>query len=173
MRVRYPAGVWELFVPRIGPGSRYKYDIIGPIGARVQKADPVAQQTEPPPATASVVAAPDRFRWHDEAWMASRAGRHAPHAPISIYEVHLGSWIRHHERGHEQAWDEAIGRLLPYVADMGFTHVEFLPITEYPFGGSWATSHSDFSRRARALWLARRFCAFRRCPCTAPASASS
>jgi 1,4-alpha-glucan branching enzyme len=137
MRVRYPAGVWELFVPRIGPGSRYKYDIIGPSGARVQKADPVAQQTEPPPATASVVAAPDRFRWHDEAWMASRAERHAPHAPISIYEVHLGSWIRHHERGHEQAWDEAIGRLLPYVADMGFTHLEFLPITEYPFGGSW------------------------------------
>ena len=138
MRVRYPAGVWELFVPRIGPGSRYKYDIIGPGGARVpQKADPVARQTEPPPATASVVAAPDRFRWHDEAWMASRAERHAPHAPISIYEVHLGSWIRHHERGHEQAWDEAIDRLVPYVADMGFTHVEFLPITEYPFGGSW------------------------------------
>jgi len=138
MRVRYPAGVWELFVPRIGPGSRYKYDIIGPGGARVpQKADPVARQTEPPPATASVVAAPDRFRWHDEAWMASRAERHAPHAPISIYEVHLGSWIRHHERGHEQAWDEAIGRLVPYAADMGFTHVEILPITEYPFGGSW------------------------------------
>ena len=138
MRVRYPAGVWELFVPRIAPGSRYKYDIIGPGGARVpQKADPVARQTEPPPATASVVAAPDRFRWHDEAWMASRAERHAPHAPISIYEVHLGSWIRHHERGHEQAWDEAIDRLVPYVADMGFTHVEFLPITEYPFGGSW------------------------------------
>jgi 1,4-alpha-glucan branching enzyme len=138
MRVRYPAGVWELFVPRIGPGSRYKYDIIGPGGARVpQKADPVARQTEPPPATASVVAAPDRFRWHDEAWMASRAERHAPHAPISIYEVHLGSWIMHHKRGHEQAWDEAIDRLVPYVADMGFTHVEFLPITEYPFGGSW------------------------------------
>ena len=138
MRVRYPAGVWELFVPRIGPGSRYKYDIIGPGGARVpQKADPVARQTEPPPATASVVAAPDRFRWRDEAWMASRAERHAPHAPISIYEVHLGSWIRHHKRGHEQAWDEAIDRLVPYVADMGFTHVEFLPITEYPFGGSW------------------------------------
>jgi len=138
MRVRYPAGVWELFVPRIGPGSRYKYDIIGPGGARVpQKADPVARQTEPPPATASVVAAPDRFRWHDEAWMASRAERHAPHAPISIYEVHLGSWIRHHKRGHEQAWDEAIDRLVPYVADMEFTHVEFLPITEYPFGGSW------------------------------------
>jgi 1,4-alpha-glucan branching enzyme len=138
MRVRYPAGVWELFVPRIGPGSRYKYDIIGPGGARVpQKADPVARQTEPPPATASVVAVPDRFRWHDEAWMASRAERHAPHAPISIYEVHLGSWIRHHKRGHDQAWDEAIVRLVPYVADMGFTHVEFLPITEYPFGGSW------------------------------------
>jgi 1,4-alpha-glucan branching enzyme len=138
MRVRHPAGVWELFVPRIGPGSRYKYDIIGPGGARVpQKADPVARQTEPPPATASVVAAPDRFRWHDEAWMASRARRHAPHAPISIYEVHLESWIRHHEHVHEQSWDEAIDRLVPYVADMGFTHVELLPITEYPFGGSW------------------------------------
>jgi 1,4-alpha-glucan branching enzyme len=138
MRVRYPAGVWELFVPRIGPGSRYKYDIIGPGGARVpQKADPVARQTEQPPATASVVAAPDRFRWHDEAWMTSRAARHVPHAPISIYEVHLGSWIRHHERGHEQSWDEAIDRLVPYVADMGFTHVELMPITEYPFGGSW------------------------------------
>ena len=154
MRVRYPAGVWELFVPRIGPGSRYKYDIIGPGGARVlQKADPVARQTEPPPATASVVAAPDRFRWHDEAWMASRAERHAPHAPISIYEVHLGSWIKHHERGHEQAWDEAIDRLVPYVADMGFTHVEFLPITEYPFGGSWGyQSLGLFAPSARYGW---------------------
>jgi 1,4-alpha-glucan branching enzyme len=154
MRVRYPAGVWELFVPRIGPGSRYKYDIIGPDGARVpQKADPVARQTEPPPATASVVAAPDRFRWHDDAWMASRAERHAPHAPISIYEVHLGSWIRHHERGHEQSWDEAIDRLVPYMADMGFTHVELLPITEYPFGGSWGYQPLGlFAPSARYGW---------------------
>jgi 1,4-alpha-glucan branching enzyme len=138
MRARYPAGVWELFVPRIGPGARYKYDIVGPDGARVpQKADPVARQTEPPPATASIVAVLDCFRWRDAAWMASRVECHAPDAPISIYEVHLGSWMRHHGTGHEQAWDDAIDRLVPYVADMGFTHVELLPITEFPFGGSW------------------------------------
>jgi 1,4-alpha-glucan branching enzyme len=138
MRVRYPAGVWELFVPRIGPGERYKYDILGPGGVRApQKADPAARQTEPPPATASVVAAPDRFRWHDDTWLASRERRHAADAPISIYEVHLGSWMRDLKREGAQTWDRAIERLLPYVAEMGFTHVELLPITEHPFGGSW------------------------------------
>jgi 1,4-alpha-glucan branching enzyme len=138
MRVRYPAGIWELFVPRIGPGQRYKYDILGPDGRRVpQKADPVARQTEPPPATASIVATPDRYRWGDDVWMASRAQRHAAHAPITTYEVHLGSWMRQPERSQMQAWDHAIDRLLPYVAEMGFTHVELLPITEHPFGGSW------------------------------------
>jgi 1,4-alpha-glucan branching enzyme len=138
MRVRYPAGVWELFVPRIDPGLRYKFDIIGPGGERLpQKADPVARQTEQPPATASVIAARDRFRWRDKAWMASRAARHAPHAPISIYEVHLGSWVRRDACNEGTAWDQAIDRLVPYVADMGFTHVELLPITEHPFGGSW------------------------------------
>jgi 1,4-alpha-glucan branching enzyme len=141
MRVRYPAGVWELFVPRIGPGERYKYDIIGPHGHRVPlKADPVARQAEPAPGTASIVAAPDRFHWRDNHWMASRAARHHAKAPISIYEVHLGSWFRndqHHDVKHAETWDAAIAQLVPYVADMGFTHVELLPIAEHPFGGSW------------------------------------
>jgi 1,4-alpha-glucan branching enzyme len=138
MRVRYPAGAWELFVPRIGVGMPYKYDIVGPDGTRVpQKSDPLARQTEPPPATASVVADPPCYRWRDEAWLVSRTQRHAPQAPITIHEVHLGSWLRGQPGGAQVAWDQAIERLLPYVAGLGFTHVELLPITEHPFGGSW------------------------------------
>jgi 1,4-alpha-glucan branching enzyme len=138
MRVRYPAGVWELFVPRVGAGERYKFDIIGPRGDRMPaKADPIARQAELAPGTASVVAPREQFRWRDDRWMTSRAGRHDPHAPISIYEVHLGSWFRRDKDAGGEAWDRAIARLLPYVAEMGFTHIELLPITEHPFGGSW------------------------------------
>ncbi len=139
MRMRAPAGVWELFVPRVSPGQRYKYDILGAGGVRLpQKADPIARQTEAPPATASVVAKPSCYHWHDAEWMAGRAARHAPEAPVSIYEVHLGSWFKDGGRDEsETVWDDAIKRLVPYVKDMGFTHVELLPITEYPFGGSW------------------------------------
>jgi 1,4-alpha-glucan branching enzyme len=135
MRLRYPAGVWELFVPRLTPGTRYKFDIVGPGGVRLpQKADPLAQQAEPAPATASVVASPKQWRWHDEAWMQQRAERQAASAPISIYEVHLGSWMR---PGGTVSWETAAQRLIPYVVDMGFTHLELMPIAEYPFGGSW------------------------------------
>ena len=138
MRVRYPAGVWELFVPRLAPGESYKYDIIGPDGVRLPlKADPVARQTEPPPATASVVADPHPYRWHDAAWMATRGERQSTAAPVSIHEVHLDSWFRGERAVSETAWDDAARRLIPYVVEMGFTHVELLPITEYPFGGSW------------------------------------
>ncbi len=138
MRVRYPAGVWELFVPRLGSGERYKFDIVGPHGDHVPaKADPLARQAEPAPATASIVAVPDRFPWRDGQWMESRTGRHAPSAPISIYEVHLGSWLRRNEAAPDETWDHAIARLVPYVAELGFSHVELLPITEHPFGGSW------------------------------------
>ncbi|SKA30526.1 1,4-alpha-glucan branching enzyme [Enhydrobacter aerosaccus] len=135
MRLRYPAGVWELFVPRLAPGARYKFDIIGPGGVRQpQKADPLAQQAEPSPATASVVASPRAHRWHDEGWMQSRAERQAVDRPISIYEVHLGSWMR---PDGSVSWETAAKRLIPYVVDMGFTHLELLPVAEYPFGGSW------------------------------------
>ena len=135
MRLRFPAGVWELFVPRVAPGARYKFDITGPGGVlQPQKADPLAQQAEPSPATASVVAEPRKWRWHDDAWMEARAERQAANAPISIYEVHLGSWMR---PGGTVSWETAAQRLIPYVVDMGFTHLELLPITEYPFGGSW------------------------------------
>ena len=139
MRLRHSAGVWELFIPRVAEGARYKFDIVGAGGYRVpQKADPLAQQTEVPPATASVVASPEPFRWRDDEWMRTRAARHAADAPLSVYEVHLASWMRAaHDAGASSLWDVAIDRLIPYLTDMGFTHLELLPVTEHPFGGSW------------------------------------
>jgi 1,4-alpha-glucan branching enzyme len=139
MRVRYGAGIWELFVPRAAPGSKYKFDIVGPNGTSVPwKADPVARQTEMPPETASVVPQLDDWCWHDSRWMADRAARQAVNAPITIYEVHFDSWLKLDQRDQSVAlWDFAIERMLPYLVDMGFTHVELLPITEHPFGGSW------------------------------------
>ena len=138
MRLRYPSGVWELFVPRAGVGTRYKFDIMGPGGVRqADKADPVAQQAELAPGTASIVASPRPLRWTDQAWMAGRAERQTAQAPISIYEAHVGSWLHPTERDRCSIWDLAIDRLIPYVAELGFTHLELLPITEHPFGGSW------------------------------------
>ncbi len=142
MRRLHGPGIWELFVPRLGVGARYKFEIAGADGGIVQKADPLARQAEPPPATASVVAAEPDYRWTDGDWMEERARRHAPDAPISIYEVHAGSWLRPEGEGAQTAgatldWSGLADKLIPYVADMGFTHVELLPIMEHPFGGSW------------------------------------
>jgi len=137
MRLRYPAGVWELFIPRLEPGARYKYDLVDQWGNRLpQKADPLARATEPPPATASVVADMLPFVWHDDAWMQERAARHGVDAPLSIYEVHAASWFRP-EEGRIPTWDELSERLVPYLVEMRFTHVELMPVAEHPFGGSW------------------------------------
>jgi len=139
MRLRFPSGIWELFVPRLTAGARYKFDIVGAGGIRQpQKADPIAQQAEAAPATASIVASSQPFRWHDQDWMATRRDYQAANAPISIYELHLGSWMHPApDRTGFSAWDLAIEKLIPYVVEMGFTHVELLPIAEFPFGGSW------------------------------------
>ena len=137
MRLRYPSGVWELFVPRVGPGTRYKFAIVDADGARLpDKADPLAKATEPPPATASIVADPVPYVWHDESWMTSRAERHRVDAPISVYEVHAASWFRPGP-GQTATWDELAERLIPYAVEMAFTHVELMPVAEHPFGGSW------------------------------------
>ncbi|HET6605185.1 MAG TPA: alpha-amylase family glycosyl hydrolase, partial [Rhodopila sp.] len=137
MRLRYPSGVWELFVPRVKPDALYKFALIGPHGQRLPlKADPLARATQAPPATASVVADIESHIWRDGAWMASRASRHAVDAPISIYEVHAASWFRF-DPGGTLNWDQLAERLIPYVVSMGFTHLEFMPISEHPFGGSW------------------------------------
>lgn len=137
MRLRYAAGVWEIFIPHIGPGTRYKYEIVGFDGSTgPARADPLARQTEMPPATASVVPDETPFAFTDHEWMQTRAARQAPDAPMSIYEVHAGSWHVASDPG-ACAWDVLADRLIPYVRDMGFTHLELLPIMEHPFGGSW------------------------------------
>jgi 1,4-alpha-glucan branching enzyme len=150
MRLRHDAGVWELFVPRLQTGERYKFEIAGADNRVVQKADPVARQTEVPPGTASIVAPPPNFRWTDQDWMESRGRRHAPDAPIAIYEVHAGSWLRPHGQDSSLDWQGLTERLVPYVAQMGFTHIELLPIMEHPFGGSWGYQPlSQFAPSAR------------------------
>src|SRR5207248_5879044 len=100
MRLRHEAGVWEIFVPRLRVGARYKYELLGPHGELLPlKADPHAEQSERPPGTASVVPAPSRHSWQDDGWMADRARHNDREAPISIYEVHLGSWSRNVDQG--------------------------------------------------------------------------
>ena len=137
MRKRPEAGLWEIFVPRIGPGTLYKYELLDAYGHLLpQKADPLAKETELPPGTASRVTHPMPHAWEDADWMASRAARQNVAAPISIYEVQAGSWWRD-ENGRAPDWDALADRLIPYVNDMGFTHIEFMPVAEHPFGGSW------------------------------------
>lgn len=139
MRLRREAGIWELFIPRIGPGDRYKFEILDAEGNLLaQKADPVARASEAAPATASIVASSTPFRWTDDEWMRNGSSRRSGEGAISVYEVHLGSWLRIPEEGNRWLdWVELSQRLVPYVADLGFTHIELLPIMEYPFGGSW------------------------------------
>jgi 1,4-alpha-glucan branching enzyme len=149
MRLRHGAGVWELFVPRLAAGAVYKFEVAGADGSVRQKADPLARQTEPPPATGSVVAPAPDFAWTDEDWMTSR--RQDPSRPMSIYEVHAGSWLRQSGEGSPVLdWAGLADKLVTYVAQMGFTHVELLPIMEHPFGGSWGYQPlSQFAPSAR------------------------
>ncbi len=150
MRLRHDAGTWELFVPRLGAGERYKFEIAGADGSVVKKADPVARATEVPPGTASVIAPRPDFQWNDGEWMAERGDKQAADAPISIYEVHAGSWLRPNGPDSQLDWAGLSERLVPYVAELGFTHVELLPVMEHPFGGSWGYQPlSQFAPSAR------------------------
>ncbi len=130
MRSLGGAGVWELFVPGVAPGTRYKFSVCGPDGAWRDKADPMAALAETPPATASVVYQ-SSYEWGDSDWLAERAKRQPLSSPMSVYEVHLGSWRP------GLSYRDLAAELSAYVTDMGFTHVEFLPVAEHPFGGSW------------------------------------
>lgn len=139
MRLRSQAGTWELFIPRIGAGAIYKYELIGADGSLLpMKADPVARATELPPRTGSVVAQDQPYVWRDAAWMAALSQHQQPQLPMTIYEVHAASWMRIMEDGARSlTWDELAEGLIPYVLGMGFTHVQFMPVMEHPFGGSW------------------------------------
>ncbi len=130
MRSLGDSGVWELFVPGITAGARYKFEILTHDGTWRQKADPMARGTEVPPATASVVVE-STYTWGDDEWMAARGATDPHNGPLSVYEVHLGSWrqgLSYRELAHQ---------LTEYVLDLGFTHVELLPVAEHPYAPSW------------------------------------
>jgi 1,4-alpha-glucan branching enzyme len=139
MRYRFECGVWELFVPNVGIGELYKFEIKGLNGELLPlKADPYGLSAERAPRTASVIADLSRIEWHDEGWMADRQRLSRRTAPISIYEVHLGSWQRVPEAGDRYlTYRELAQHLVPYATAMGFTHLELMPVSEYPFDGSW------------------------------------
>ncbi|MCA1721983.1 MAG: 1,4-alpha-glucan branching protein GlgB [Actinobacteria bacterium] len=130
MRALGSTGVWELFVPDIGEGTHYKYAVLGADSVWREKADPMARRTEVPPQTASIVDE-SHYTWSDSAWLEERSSKPAHAAPMSCYEVHLGSWRQ------GLSYVELAEQLVEYVSWLGYTHVEFLPVAEHPFGGSW------------------------------------
>ncbi|MFJ1971750.1 1,4-alpha-glucan branching enzyme [Streptomyces sp. NPDC087903] len=137
MRSLGGTGVWELFVPGVGEGELYKFEITRPDGSKTLRADPMARRTEVPPATSSVIHT-SRYTWQDDEWLARRADRPAHKAPFSVYEVHLPSWrpgLTYRQLAEE---------LPAYVRDLGFTHVELMPVAEHPFGGSWGYQVTGF-----------------------------
>lgn len=144
MRFHANNGIWELFVPGLREGDIYKYEIKTHFqGYTVTKADPVAYAGEMRPKNASVVWNIDKHQWSDEEWLSSRGERHDPKKPISIYELHLGSWRR--KNGWEWlTYRDLINELIPYVKGLGFTHIELLPIAEHPFDGSWGYQVTGF-----------------------------
>ena len=137
MRALRPGGYWEIFIPELGGGDPYKFEIIGPDGQAVLKSDPCGRYFETPPDTASIVWESSGYAWQDDAWIAERPRLDRwKRRPMSIYEVHLGSWQRTAE-GRLHSYREMAQRLVPYVKEMGFTHVEMLPVMEHPYTGSW------------------------------------
>jgi 1,4-alpha-glucan branching enzyme len=144
MRSLGAAGVWELFVPDASPGEVYKYEIRTEGGALLLKADPLAARTEEPPRTGSVVFR-SSHEWTDSDWLEQQRASHPWSAPMSIYEVHLGSWRWNPLEGNRSlTYLELADELGDYVVDMGFTHVELLPVMEHPFGGSWGYQVTGF-----------------------------
>ncbi|MFE2212059.1 1,4-alpha-glucan branching enzyme [Streptomyces canus] len=137
MRSLGSSGVWELFLPGIGEGARYKFEITSRYGDRFLKSDPMARSTEVAPATASVVTS-SHFAWGDQEWMARRGEVPVHEAPFSVYEVHLPTWRK------GLTYRQLAEQLPSYVKDLGFTHVELMPVAEHPFGGSWGYQVTGF-----------------------------
>jgi 1,4-alpha-glucan branching enzyme len=139
MRTLGSSGVWEIFLPGVGPGAHYKFEVVSQQGYLSLRADPFAFATEVPPATASVVTQ-SSYHWQDAGWFADKETTDLLHAPVSVYECHLGSWRLTQDadgRWRPLTYREAAEALPGYLSDLGFTHVEFLPVAEYPFSGSW------------------------------------
>ncbi len=144
MRPLASSGVWETFVPGVGPGALYKFEIETRDGRRLLKTDPVAQAMEHPPGTASRVFRSEH-RWTDDAWLAARAATEHARAPMHVYEVHLGSWMRVPDEGHRSlTYRELAPRLVAHARRLGFTHLELMPVAEHPFTGSWGYQVSGY-----------------------------
>ncbi|MDR3393270.1 MAG: 1,4-alpha-glucan branching protein GlgB [Sulfuriferula sp.] len=143
MRSRGESGVWELFVPGLSAGLAYKYEILGQHGQIAIKADPYAQQAFIRPETASCIPAVTRHVWQDADWLAQRARFDWQHQPVSVYELHVGSWRRHAD-GSFYSWADLAEKLIPYVCDLGYTHIELLPIAEHPLDESWGYQVSGY-----------------------------
>ncbi len=138
-------GVWELFLPGIKPGAHYKFEIRTQTGALLLKSDPFAFFNQHGKSTASLVYDLEHYTWNDGGWMESRRTRNWPRSPVSIYEVHVGSWRRKAEEENRQlSYLELAETLLPYVLEMGYTHIELLPVAEHPFEGSWGYQVTNY-----------------------------
>ncbi len=129
-------GIWECFTDQVHEYDTYKYYVVGADGRGVMKSDPYAYHFETRPSTASRVYTLEGYAWQDEAWQKGKAKRPLYDAPVNIYEVHAGSWKRYPD-GHFFSYEKLAEELLPYVCNMGYTHIELMPLTEYPFDGSW------------------------------------
>lgn len=143
MRCRGTSGIWELFVPGLCQGDSYKYEILTDGLSLIQKTDPYAQAMALRPDTTSRLCAADDFVWQDQAWIKERTQRDWLHAPMSIYECHVGSW-RRDEQGGFLNWHDIANRLIPYVKEMGYSHIELLPVSEYPLDQSWGYQVSGY-----------------------------
>jgi 1,4-alpha-glucan branching enzyme len=139
MRKLVPSGVWEIFVPDLADGDRYKFEVRTTGGHLLHKADPYARHFEVPPNTASIIWTDTEYQWRDGDWLLDRASHDAwRERPVSVYEIHPASWRRVPEDGNRfQTYRELAASLIPYVREMGFTHIELMPIMEHPFSGSW------------------------------------
>ena len=139
MRLLVPGGIWEIFVPDLREGEKYKYEVRARGGAILEKTDPFGLAFEVPPQSAAIVRDISRYQWGDREWISARPARGAwLDRPMAIYEVHLGSWARVPEEGNRYlTYRELAERLVPYVKSLGFTHIELLPVMEHPFSASW------------------------------------
>ena len=162
MRNRGVSGLWELFIPDIPEGAVYKYEIRSNNGdAPFLKADPYAFAAELRPKTGSVVRNITHYQWKDQAWMEGRTRQNSLSAPLSIYEVHLGSWRRVPEDGNRWlTYRELAASLIPYVKDMGYTHIELMPVTEHPFDGSWGYQTTGYFAPTSRFGAPEEFMAF-------------
>ncbi len=145
MRKLLGSGVWELFLPGVGEGAHYKFEIRAQTGALLLKSDPFAFFNQHGISTSSLIYNLERYKWSDAEWMETRRKRDWPRSPVTIYEVHLGSWRRRADEGNRHlSYLELAETLLPYVLEMGYTHIELLPIAEHPFEGSWGYQVTNY-----------------------------